>query len=157
MGYSAVCTKTLKGLGQLKISKKFKYFWFPHILWVYLTRKTCGQHWFTSLNIYYNDLGHPIVFIIKYLMIEIAVIDAWVPCDDARIDAIFKKHINLFLNPFPYKIKEHKKVAYPMACCIVAKSKSFLMMWLIFNFTNMNPKHDKAVMIPNIPVAITKQ
>ena len=59
MGYSAVCTKTLKGLGQLKISKKIKYFWFPHILWVYLTRKTCGQHWFTSLNIYYNDLGHP--------------------------------------------------------------------------------------------------
>ena len=55
MRYSAVCTKTLKGLGQLKISKNFKYFWFPHILWVYLTRKTCGQHQFTSLNI----LGHP--------------------------------------------------------------------------------------------------
>ena len=55
MGYSAVCTKTLKGLGQLKISKIFEYFWFPHILWVYLTGKTCGQHQFTSLNI----LGHP--------------------------------------------------------------------------------------------------
>ena len=45
----------MKGLGQLKISNFFKYFWFSHILWVYLTRKTCGQHQFTSLNI----LGHP--------------------------------------------------------------------------------------------------
>ena len=89
-------------------------------------------------------------------MIEIAVIDACVPCDDARIDAIPKKHINLFLNPFLYKIVEHKKIVYPIACCIVVKSKSFLMTWLIFNFTNMNPKHAKAVVIPNIPVAIRK-
>ena len=94
--------------------------------------------------------------IMKYLMIEIAVIDAWVPCDDARIDTNIKKHINLFLNPFPNKITEHKKVAYPMACCIVTKNKSFLMTWLIFNFTRMNPKHAKADAIPNIPVAIRR-
>ena len=56
---SSVCTKTLKGFRGLKISNVLKYFWFPHILWVYLTRKTCGQHWFTSLNIYYIGLGHP--------------------------------------------------------------------------------------------------
>ena len=31
---------------------RYIYFWFSHILWVYLTRKTCGQHWFTSLNIW---------------------------------------------------------------------------------------------------------
>ena len=53
----AVCTKTLKGLSQVKISKKLKYFWFSHILWAYLTRKTCGQHWFTSLNIW-DTLWH---------------------------------------------------------------------------------------------------
>ena len=28
------------------------YFWFSLILCVYLTRKTCGQHWFISLNIW---------------------------------------------------------------------------------------------------------
>merc|ERR1712051_489276 len=43
------------GLSRLKISKNFHFFWFSHILWVYLTRKTCGQHKFNSLNI----LGHP--------------------------------------------------------------------------------------------------
>ena len=54
-GYSAVCTKTLTALRELNKSKKLKYFWFSQVLWVYLTRKTCGQHQFTSLNI----LGHP--------------------------------------------------------------------------------------------------
>ena len=91
-----------------------------------------------------------------YLMIEIAVIDAWVPYDDARIDAIPKKHVNLLPKPYPNKITEHKKVEYPMACCIVAKSKSFLRTWLIFILKKMNPKHAKADMIPNIPVAIRK-
>ena len=32
-----------------------------------LTKKTCGQHSFTSLNIYYNDLGHPNVALISRL------------------------------------------------------------------------------------------
>ena len=25
---------------------------------LHFNRKNCGQHWFTSLNIHYNDLGH---------------------------------------------------------------------------------------------------
>ena len=50
--------KLWRALGDWRYQKNW-YFWFPHILWVYLTRKTCGQHWFTSLNIYYIGLGHP--------------------------------------------------------------------------------------------------
>ena len=55
-GYSAVCTKTLKDLSGVKLSKIF-FFWFCLILLVYLTRKTCFQQLSTSLNI----LGHPIL------------------------------------------------------------------------------------------------
>ena len=56
-GYSAVCTKTLKGLREQKAWMEIQNLQFSQILWVYLTRKTCGQHQFISLNI----LGHPTV------------------------------------------------------------------------------------------------
>ena len=69
-GYSAVCTKTLKGLSRLKISNLFHFFGFSHILWVYLIRKTCGQHQFTSLNI----LGHPIKEAPKVLSLFFSVV-----------------------------------------------------------------------------------
>jgi hypothetical protein len=83
---SAVCTKTLKGFRQVKISKQFKYFWFPLILWVYSTRKTCVQHWFISLNIYYNDLGHPKVqCYVKIKSISWKTVFIPVPCSRLRI------------------------------------------------------------------------
>ena len=33
----------------------------------FLTKKTCGQHSFNCLNIYYNDLGHPNVALKSWL------------------------------------------------------------------------------------------
>ena len=70
----------------MKISKQFKYFWFPLILWVYSTRKTCVQHWFISLNIYYNDLGHPKVqCYVKIKSISWKTVFIPVPCSRLRI------------------------------------------------------------------------
>ena len=42
----------------------------------------------------------------KYLIIEIAEIDVWVPITDAATDVIAKKHVNLFLNPDANEILE---------------------------------------------------
>ena len=84
-------------------------------------------------------------------MIEIAVIDVWVPITDARTDEIAKKHVNLFLNPIACDILELTKIPNPIACWTVAKSKSFLMMWLIFNLRKMNANDAKSDMITTIP------
>ena len=73
----------------------------------------------------------------EYLIIEIAEIDVWVPITDARTDVIAKKHVNLFLNPDACEIIEVTKIPNPMACWTLAKIKSFLIMWLIFNLTKM--------------------
>ena len=73
----------------------------------------------------------------EYLIIEIAVIDAWFPITDARTDVIAKKHVNLFLTPDACEIIEVTKIPNPMACWTLAKIKSFLIMWLIFNLTKV--------------------
>ena len=73
----------------------------------------------------------------EYLIIEIAAIDAWFPSTDARTDVIAKKHDNLFLNPDACEIIEVTKIPNPMAFWTLAKIKSFLIMWLIFNLTTM--------------------
>ena len=87
----------------------------------------------------------------EYLIIEIAEIDVWVPITDARTDVIAKKHDNLFLIPDACEILELMKIPNPIACWTVAKSKSFLMMWLIFNLRKMNANDTKADMITTIP------
>ena len=84
-------------------------------------------------------------------MIEIAEIDVWVPIMDAWTDVIAKKHVNWFLNPDACEILELTKIPNPIACWTVAKSKSFLMMWLIFNLRKMNANDAKADMITTIP------
>ena len=89
-----------------------------------------------------------------YLVIEIADTDVWVPIADARIDVIAKKHVNMFLSPYPTKTKEQTKIPYPRACWAVAKSNIFLMTWWICNRRKMNAKHVKAKMTTNIPIAI---
>ena len=87
----------------------------------------------------------------EYLIIEIAEIDVWVPIMDAWTDVIAKKHVNWFLNPDACEILELTKIPNPIACWTVAKSKSFLIMWLIFNLRKMNAKDAKADMITTIP------
>ena len=86
-----------------------------------------------------------------YLIIEIAEIDVWVPITDARTDVIAKKHDSLFLIPDAWEILELMKIPNPIACWTVAKSKSFLMMWLIFNLRNMNANEARSDMITTIP------
>ena len=90
----------------------------------------------------------------EYLIIEIAEIDVWVPITDARTDVIAKKHDNLFFIPDACEILELMKIPNPIACWTVAKSKSFLMMWLIFNLRNMNANDAKADMITTIPTTM---
>ena len=64
------------------------------------------------------------------------------------------KHVNTFLNPDANETIELTKIPNPMTCCPVARSKIFLMMWLIFNLLKTKRKHAKADMITNIPNAI---
>ena len=90
----------------------------------------------------------------EYLIIEIAATDVCVPIADARTDVAAKKHVSMFLSPYTNETTETTKIPYPMTCCAVAKSNIFLMTWLICNPPEMNAKHVKAEMTPNIPIAI---
>ena len=64
---------------------------------------------------------------------------------------IAKKQVNLFLNPDTYATIQQTLIPNPMACWTVAKSKSFLMMTLIFKLQKMNANEAKADMITVIP------
>jgi hypothetical protein len=66
---------------------------------------------------------------------------------------ITKKHVNLFLNPDACETKELTKIPNPMACWTVAKHKSFLIIWLIFNLS-AKLKDGRADMITTIPNTI---
>ena len=93
-------------------------------------------------------------YVNDYLIIEIADKDVWVPIIDARTDVTTKKQVNLFLTPDACETIELTKIPNPMACWIVAKSKSFLMMWLIFNLNKMNAHEAMADMITTVPSKI---
>ena len=68
-GYSAVWTKTLKGLSKGKAWMEIPNFWFWVMLWAQIIRKWCGQHGFFCLNIWDTLLFRFIIW--HYLTLKI--------------------------------------------------------------------------------------